>query len=300
MLTRAGSTPPGSCIACGARSTSRQRTSSKSWRRIPTGTPIPRRWTHNLVEGLLANPKLTGYQVYNRKATRTGKPGVSRRNPLSDWVWSPRITHEPVINLDERKAAQEVTAGLKAGAEEYPSRSSTCGLRSASWGSRSRLSAAAARTRSTRSETCSSSCRTHPGTGHPARCRRPADGPMSTTVECHARWHDDMWIASIPQHGVYGSGRTLKALRDDLVRGLALLGMTVHVTLTPVSPELDRLRRAEAAYKTALADAVTALTTQGSTARDTAEATGVPITQVTALQTRPTTRRSRTRRTRTL
>ncbi|WP_219152225.1 recombinase family protein [Amycolatopsis sp. TNS106] len=71
------------------------------------------------MEGLLANPKLAGYQVYNRKATRTGKPGMSRRNPLSEWVWSPRITHEPVISLDEWKAAQEVTAGLKAGAAEY-------------------------------------------------------------------------------------------------------------------------------------------------------------------------------------
>ncbi|OXM50248.1 hypothetical protein CFP71_27835 [Amycolatopsis thailandensis] len=85
----------------------------------PGRYPIPRRWTHNLVEGLIANPKLTGYQVYNRKATRTGRPGMSRRNPLSDWVWSPRVTHEPVISLDEWKAAQEVTARLKAGAAEY-------------------------------------------------------------------------------------------------------------------------------------------------------------------------------------
>ncbi|EMD23431.1 hypothetical protein B0293_20795 [Amycolatopsis azurea DSM 43854] len=110
-----------------------------------------------------------------------------------------------------------------------------------------------------------------------------------------ARLHDDMWTASIPTTA-YGSGRTLKALHDDLVRGLALLGVTVHVTITPVSPELDRLRRAEATYDTALADAVTALTTQGSTARDTAEATRVSITRVTTLRARPPARLARTRR----
>ncbi|OXM50249.1 hypothetical protein CFP71_27840 [Amycolatopsis thailandensis] len=109
---------------------------------------------------------------------------------------------------------------------------------------------------------------------------------MSTTIECHARRHDDMWTASVPQHSVYGSGRTLKALHDDLVHGLVLLGVTVHVTITPVSPELDRLRRAETAYDTALAEAVAALATKGSTVRDTAEATGVPIARVTALQAR--------------
>ncbi|MGW5928797.1 hypothetical protein ACWF2L_21490 [Streptomyces anulatus] len=45
--------------------------------------PIEGRWTHNRVDGLIANPKLTGYQVYNRKASRTGRPGFSRWNPTS-------------------------------------------------------------------------------------------------------------------------------------------------------------------------------------------------------------------------
>jgi hypothetical protein len=67
----------------------------------PDRYPIDKRWTINRVNGLLANPKLTGYQVYNRKAARTGRAGESRLNPLSEWVWSPRITHEPVISVDE-------------------------------------------------------------------------------------------------------------------------------------------------------------------------------------------------------
>ncbi|MFD3970132.1 recombinase family protein [Streptomyces cyaneofuscatus] len=80
----------------------------------PDRYPIEGRWTHNRVEGLIANPKLTGYQVYNRKASRTGRPGVSRWNPISQWVWSPRPVHEAVVSLEQWKAAQEVTAALRA------------------------------------------------------------------------------------------------------------------------------------------------------------------------------------------
>ncbi|MCP2320227.1 Recombinase [Nocardia amikacinitolerans] len=84
----------------------------------PDRYPIEGRWTHNLVEGLAANPKLTGHQVYNRRASRTGRPGFSRQNPVSEWVWSPEIVHEPVVSLQEWKQAQEVTAALRAGRQE--------------------------------------------------------------------------------------------------------------------------------------------------------------------------------------
>ncbi|MEV0027934.1 recombinase family protein [Nocardia sp. NPDC050793] len=84
----------------------------------PDRYPIEGRWTHNLVEGLAANPKLTGHQVYNRRATRTGRPGCSRQNPVSEWVWSPEIVHEPVVSLQEWKQAQEVTTALRAGRQE--------------------------------------------------------------------------------------------------------------------------------------------------------------------------------------
>ncbi|WP_028478801.1 recombinase family protein [Nocardia sp. CNY236] len=76
--------------------------------------PIEDRWTNSLVEGLIANPKLTGYQVYNRRATRTGRSGWSRKNPMSQWVWSPGIAHEPVVSLQEWKQAQEATEALRA------------------------------------------------------------------------------------------------------------------------------------------------------------------------------------------
>ncbi|MFJ6659726.1 recombinase family protein [Streptomyces sp. NPDC091377] len=78
----------------------------------------PGQWTHRLVNGLIANPKLSGHQVYNRKAARTGRPGFARLNPISEWVWSPTVVHEPVVSLEEWKQAQQVTAALRAGAAE--------------------------------------------------------------------------------------------------------------------------------------------------------------------------------------
>ncbi|MFI9052486.1 recombinase family protein [Streptomyces sp. NPDC053427] len=83
----------------------------------PAQYPISGRWTHGLVEGLIANPKLTGHQVYNRKSPRTGRAGFSKLNPVSKWVWSPEVVHKAVVSVQEWKQAQEVTAGLRAGAE---------------------------------------------------------------------------------------------------------------------------------------------------------------------------------------
>ncbi|MEU2113948.1 recombinase family protein [Streptomyces sp. NPDC019507] len=80
----------------------------------PDRYPIEGGWTHNRVEGLLANPKLTGYQVYNRKASRTGRTGYSRWNPISMWVWSPQPVHEAVVSLEHWKDTQEITDGLRA------------------------------------------------------------------------------------------------------------------------------------------------------------------------------------------
>ncbi|MFJ5142954.1 recombinase family protein [Streptomyces sp. NPDC088707] len=86
----------------------------------PDRYPIDGRWTHNRVEGLLANPKLAGYQVYNRKASRTGRAGHSVWNPISQWVWSPRPVHDAVVSLEQWKQAQEVTASLRAGTNGGP------------------------------------------------------------------------------------------------------------------------------------------------------------------------------------
>nr|WP_240929473.1 recombinase family protein [Streptomyces coryli] len=52
------------------------------------------RWTAAGVRSILENPKYTGYQVWNRKARKTKG---NKANPISEWVWSTRPTHEPLI-----------------------------------------------------------------------------------------------------------------------------------------------------------------------------------------------------------
>lgn len=113
-------------------------------------------------------------------------------------------------------------------------------------------------------------------------------------IECRATRHADTWVASVPRHGVYGHGRTLRALHSNLAQGLALVGVTTEITLVPISPELERLRRAEAAVEAALSEAVTALAAHGGTPRDIADATGVTSTRVAAaLRSKPKARRPR-------
>ncbi|MQA02173.1 MAG: recombinase [Streptosporangiales bacterium] len=66
-------------------------------------------WSKTTVSEILRNPKYTGYQVYNRRASR------SRRGKVNDpvkWVWSPEPAHEPLIpkwmydKLAERRKAR--------------------------------------------------------------------------------------------------------------------------------------------------------------------------------------------------
>ncbi|MGH1556458.1 recombinase family protein [Streptomyces sp. L7] len=54
-------------------------------------------WTVQSVRGILENPKYTGYQVWNRKARK--KRG-NKRNPVSEWVWSPHPVHEPLVTRE--------------------------------------------------------------------------------------------------------------------------------------------------------------------------------------------------------
>ncbi|MEU3907947.1 hypothetical protein AB0F20_29755 [Streptomyces goshikiensis] len=105
---------------------------------------------------------------------------------------------------------------------------------------------------------------------------------MNTTVECQAVRRGRTWVVHVPEHGVYGCGRTLKAVRENTEQGLALVGASVQAAITPVTPELEALRSAEAAYAAALGKAVAALALRRTTLRDMAEATGVPVSRVKA------------------
>lgn len=108
---------------------------------------------------------------------------------------------------------------------------------------------------------------------------------MTAAIACRASRRGRRWVVHVPEHGVYGHGRTLAAARDSTERGLALIGITAEVALTAVTPELDALRAAEAAYTAALRTAVVSLSLRRSTLRDIAAATRVPTARIKRLLT---------------
>ncbi|MFD7013699.1 recombinase family protein [Streptomyces sp. NPDC059928] len=60
----------------------------------PGGVRARGAWGKSAVCEILRNPKYTGYQVFNRRASRSGSGKV---NDSSLWVWSPYPVHEPLI-----------------------------------------------------------------------------------------------------------------------------------------------------------------------------------------------------------
>ncbi|MEU2086867.1 hypothetical protein ABZ569_33985 [Streptomyces albus] len=106
---------------------------------------------------------------------------------------------------------------------------------------------------------------------------------VTEVIECRATRHGRMWVAHEPEHDVYGNGRTLRLLRENITAGLASVGVTADVQIIPMMPELEKLRSLNAARETALRDAVTALSLRRATTSDIAQATGEPVARVKRL-----------------
>ncbi|MGI5531499.1 hypothetical protein ACQEVX_30220 [Streptomyces syringium] len=102
-------------------------------------------------------------------------------------------------------------------------------------------------------------------------------------IECQARRRGRSWVVSIPEYGVYGHGQTLKAARENVRQGLELVGVTMELKITPVTPELEKLRSAEDVRTAALSEAVAALRLRWTSLTDIALATGAPIKEVKQL-----------------
>ncbi|MGW5689599.1 recombinase family protein, partial [Streptomyces asiaticus] len=74
-------------------------------------------WSKSAVCDILRNPKYTGYQVFNRRATR------SKHGKINDpvlWVWSQQPVHEPLIPkwmIDELTARRQAKRGSRDGNE---------------------------------------------------------------------------------------------------------------------------------------------------------------------------------------
>jgi hypothetical protein len=74
-------------------------------------------WSKSSVNDILKNPKYTGYQVFNRRASRSKGGKV---NDPKKWVWSPSPTHEPLIPkwmYDEFAAARQAKKGSRDGSQ---------------------------------------------------------------------------------------------------------------------------------------------------------------------------------------
>ncbi|USX56226.1 recombinase family protein [Lentzea sp. HUAS12] len=88
-------------------------------------------WCKSSVCAVLSNPKYTGYQVFNRRATRS-KQG--KTNPPSHWVWSSEPAHEPLIPkwmFDEIAVSSKAKRGSRSGStfSSHPQAKRTYALR---------------------------------------------------------------------------------------------------------------------------------------------------------------------------
>lgn len=99
-------------------------------------------------------------------------------------------------------------------------------------------------------------------------------------VEVRAHRRGRQWVAHVTEHGVYGHGWTLKAAHKNTMQGLALIGIDAEVTITPVTPELEKLRALDEARAAALSEAVAALALRQTTLSDIALATESSIKHV--------------------
>ena len=84
----------------------------------PGRTRARRAWGKTSVYEILKNPKYTGYQVFNRRASRSRSGKVN--DPVK-WVWSAEPTHEPLIPkwmFDEMTARRQAKRGSRAGGEK--------------------------------------------------------------------------------------------------------------------------------------------------------------------------------------
>ncbi len=64
-------------------------------------------WSRSSVWSILRNPKYTGFQVYNRRASKTRR---GRRNHPDDWTWSTEPAHPAIVTTDEFQQVDAVAA----------------------------------------------------------------------------------------------------------------------------------------------------------------------------------------------
>lgn len=66
-------------------------------------------WCGRQVGRMLAQPKYTGYQVWNRRR----RADHERANPISQWVWSTTQAHPAIVSIQDWYQVQQVTARMR-------------------------------------------------------------------------------------------------------------------------------------------------------------------------------------------
>ncbi len=85
---------------------------------------LPPTWSKSQIQGMLRNPKYTGYNVWNRHDKRKGRPLI---RPREEWIWSPTPSHEAIVpkelfdTVTERAKRNEVHPRQRA-PHTYPQR----------------------------------------------------------------------------------------------------------------------------------------------------------------------------------
>jgi site-specific DNA recombinase len=76
------------------------------------------RWAKSAVRAILANPRYTGFEVWNKQRkdevlvdvddVALGHQTKMRWNDRSEWIWSPELMHEPLVTREQFEAAQDL------------------------------------------------------------------------------------------------------------------------------------------------------------------------------------------------
>ncbi|MCW2554857.1 MAG: Recombinase [Mycobacterium sp.] len=110
-------TAAGSCSACGSGGcipSPSQADPARNRHRTGEG------WAKSAVKSILANPRYTGHQVWNRQRkdevlldvanVADGYETKMRWNDKGSWVWSEKAAHEPLVSVEDFEAAQTIQA----------------------------------------------------------------------------------------------------------------------------------------------------------------------------------------------
>jgi site-specific DNA recombinase len=74
-------------------------------------------WSRSSVWSILRNPKYTGFQVYNRRASKSRR---GHRNDPEEWTWSTEAAHPAIVTTEEFQQVDAVAASKARSRRQRP------------------------------------------------------------------------------------------------------------------------------------------------------------------------------------